>query len=104
MAQNLIRGGHAMAGFHINPSAVSRLVESDGQPEVMQGDLSPGFMVDLAHKDLGLALDLAAQKKSPDTRWRRRPRSLLVGAHPNRGVQDWTGIDAMLRELAGLPG
>src|SRR5207247_9998401 len=29
--------------------------------KVLRNDLTPGFMVDLAHKDLGLALDLAAQ-------------------------------------------
>ncbi len=29
--------------------------------KVLSGDLSPAFMIDLAHKDLGIALDVANQ-------------------------------------------
>src|SRR5699024_2497976 len=33
--------------------------------KVLQDDLSPRFMIDLAHKDLGLALETAAELNSP---------------------------------------
>ncbi|WP_413701881.1 sulfolactaldehyde 3-reductase [Psychromonas sp. KJ10-10] len=39
--------------------------------KVLAGDLSPAFMVDLAHKDLGIALDLANQVNVP----------MVCGAH-----------------------
>jgi 4-hydroxybutyrate dehydrogenase/sulfolactaldehyde 3-reductase len=68
--------------------------------KVLKGDLTPGFMIDLAHKDLGLALDLA---KALDL-------NLDVGAASRgaydaaradgRGRQDWTAIYAMMRAKA----
>jgi 4-hydroxybutyrate dehydrogenase/sulfolactaldehyde 3-reductase len=33
--------------------------------KVLKGDLSPAFMIDLAHKDLGIALDVANQLHVP---------------------------------------
>ncbi|GHL74322.1 hypothetical protein ECZU34_20700 [Escherichia coli] len=33
--------------------------------KVLSGDLSPAFMIDLAHKDLGIALDVANQLHVP---------------------------------------
>lgn len=32
---------------------------------MLKGDLSPAFMIDLAHKDLGIALDVANQLHVP---------------------------------------
>ena len=35
------------------------------QNNVLKGDTIPGFMIDLAHKDMGLALEMASILKSP---------------------------------------
>jgi 4-hydroxybutyrate dehydrogenase/sulfolactaldehyde 3-reductase len=66
--------------------------------KVLKGDLTPGFMVDLAAKDLGLALDfarrlgvrLAAGETARDAYGRAQKGG--------RGRQDWTAIYAMTRE------
>src|SRR5699024_6681381 len=66
--------------------------------KVLQNDLTPGFMIDLAHKDLGLARGTAAELNSP----------ALMGAvarhvygqvrAQGRGRQDWTALYASMRE------
>lgn len=68
--------------------------------KVLQNDLTPGFMIDLAYKDLGLALDTAAELNSP----------ALIGAVARHlygqvraqglGRQDWTALYANMREDA----
>jgi 4-hydroxybutyrate dehydrogenase/sulfolactaldehyde 3-reductase len=69
--------------------------------KVLKSDLAPGFMIDLAHKDLGLALDLG---KSLGLRLEvggaARPAYDAARAE-GRGRQDWTAIYAMMREKAG---
>ncbi len=49
----------------------------------MKGDLSPAFMIDLAHKDLGIALDVANQLHVP----------MPLGA-ASREVYNWRGPQA----------
>ena len=66
--------------------------------KVLKGDLTPGFMVDLAHKDLGLALDLAKDIGAPvDTGLAARAAYEQARAQ-KRGGQDWTAVYAMMRE------
>jgi 4-hydroxybutyrate dehydrogenase/sulfolactaldehyde 3-reductase len=65
--------------------------------KVLKGDLEPGFMIDLAHKDLGLALDLGKSLGLP-----LATGAASIGAYDQaraegRGRQDWTAIYAMLR-------
>jgi 4-hydroxybutyrate dehydrogenase/sulfolactaldehyde 3-reductase len=65
--------------------------------KVLKGDLTPGFMIDLAHKDLGLALDLGKSLDLP-----LETGGAALGAYDRaraqgRGRQDWTAIYAMLR-------
>ncbi len=70
--------------------------------KVLKGDLTPAFMIDLAHKDLGIALDVANQLHVP----------LLMGAASRevysqaramgRGKQDWTAILEHCRFCSGL--
>ncbi|HEY7246155.1 MAG TPA: sulfolactaldehyde 3-reductase [Xanthobacteraceae bacterium] len=71
--------------------------------KVLRNDLTPGFMVDLAHKDLGLALDLAAQLHlAVPTAAAARP----VYEHARsagHGRDDWTAVYAMLRERWRAP-
>ena len=70
--------------------------------KVLKGDVTPGFMVDLAHKDLGLALDLAADLDVPVPTGavaRQTYASARLGGH---GRDDWTALYLVARKLAGL--
>ena len=70
--------------------------------KVLRGDVSPGFMIDLAHKDLGLALDLAAELNVPTATGAAARQFYQAARRYGRGRQDWTAIYALLRELSGL--
>jgi 4-hydroxybutyrate dehydrogenase/sulfolactaldehyde 3-reductase len=66
--------------------------------KVLRNDVSPGFMVDLAHKDLGLALELASQLDvATPTAAAARP-IYERARNEGRGRDDWTSVYAMLRE------
>ena len=70
--------------------------------KVLKGDLSPAFMIDHAHKDIGLALDVA----------NRLHTTLPMGAAAREiynqtrakgaGKLDWTAVLEHLREASGL--
>ena len=70
--------------------------------KVLKGDLSPTFMIDHAHKDIGLALDVG----------NRLHTTLPMGAvaretynqvrAKGRGKLDWTAVLEHLREASGL--
>ena len=66
--------------------------------KVLNNDLTPGFMVDLAHKDLGLALELAAQLclAVPTAAATRQAYDLARAA--GHGRHDWTAVYAVLCE------
>jgi 4-hydroxybutyrate dehydrogenase/sulfolactaldehyde 3-reductase len=66
--------------------------------KVLKGDLTPGFMVDLAHKDLGLALDLARDIGSPVATGLVAREAYERARAQDRGRQDWTAIYTMMRE------
>lgn len=67
--------------------------------KVLKGDISPAFMVDLAHKDLGIALDIGNKLHAP----------LFMGAASRElynsasvygfGRKDWTALLVHLRNL-----
>jgi 4-hydroxybutyrate dehydrogenase/sulfolactaldehyde 3-reductase len=68
--------------------------------KVLRNDLTPGFMIDLADKDLGLALDLAgsvAVDLATGEAARNAYRRAKAAGH---GREDWTAIYALAR--AGL--
>jgi 4-hydroxybutyrate dehydrogenase/sulfolactaldehyde 3-reductase len=65
--------------------------------KVLKGDLSPGFMVDLAHKDLGLALDLAGGLGVAVATGRAAQEAYAQARAQGRGRQDWTAIYTMAR-------
>ncbi len=71
--------------------------------KVLQGDVTPGFMVDLAHKDMGLALDFAAHLKTPLPMGAIARQTYTSAQLQGRGRDDWTAILETVRELAGLP-
>jgi 4-hydroxybutyrate dehydrogenase/sulfolactaldehyde 3-reductase len=69
--------------------------------KVLKGDLAPGFMIDLAHKDLGLALDLGKSLGlALEVGAAARPAYDAARAE-GRGRQDWTAIYAMMRGKDG---
>ena len=60
--------------------------------KVLKGDLSPAFMIDLAHKDLGLALDVANQLQVPLAMGAASREIYSQARAMGRGKQDWTAI------------
>ncbi len=69
--------------------------------KVLKGDLVPGFMVDLAHKDLGLALDLGASLNVPSLTGAVAREAYGLARSRGRGREDWTALYEVVRELAG---
>lgn len=69
--------------------------------KVLAGDLSPAFMIDLAHKDLGIALDLANQVGVPMPMGAASRELYNLARIEGRGRQDWTALLAELRSLSG---
>ncbi|UJF18439.1 sulfolactaldehyde 3-reductase [Vibrio sp. SS-MA-C1-2] len=70
--------------------------------KVLAGDLTPAFMVDLAHKDLGIALDLANQVKVPMPCGAASRELYSMTSAAGRGRQDWSSVFEQLRVLSGL--
>ena len=70
--------------------------------KVLKGDVTPGFMVDLAHKDMGLALDFAASMKMPIPMGAAARQVYANAQVQGRGRDDWTAILETVRTLAGL--
>ncbi|MBM7037970.1 sulfolactaldehyde 3-reductase [Vibrio ulleungensis] len=70
--------------------------------KVLAGDLSPAFMVDLAHKDLGIALDLANQVNVPMPCGAASRELYSITRAAGRGRQDWTSVLEQLRVTSGL--
>jgi 4-hydroxybutyrate dehydrogenase/sulfolactaldehyde 3-reductase len=66
--------------------------------KVLRNDLTPGFMVDLAHKDLGLALDLASQLRLPVPTATAARQAYEQARNAGHGRHDWTSVYAVLRE------
>jgi|GEM_PF-15006 4-hydroxybutyrate dehydrogenase/sulfolactaldehyde 3-reductase len=70
--------------------------------KVLSGDLSPVFMIDLAHKDLGIALDLANQVNVPMPCGAASRELYSIARAAGRGRQDWTAVLEQLRVTSGL--
>jgi 4-hydroxybutyrate dehydrogenase/sulfolactaldehyde 3-reductase len=70
--------------------------------KVLKGDLAPGFMIDLAMKDLRLAFELAASLDAPVETGRAASGSYEKAQAEGRGREDWTAVYAATRQRAGL--
>ncbi len=70
--------------------------------KVLAGDLSPAFTVDLAHKDLGIALDLANQEHVALFCGASARELYTLARAAGRGGQDWTSVFEQLRVSSGL--
>ena len=66
------------------------------------GSFKPGFMTDLLHKDLGLALDLAAESQTavPLTALSRQMYEMARAA--GYGREDYTSLLKVLEQMAGV--
>ncbi|WP_158782383.1 sulfolactaldehyde 3-reductase [Pantoea sp. BAV 3049] len=70
--------------------------------KVLAGDLSPAFMIDLAHKDLNIALDVAGQLNASVPLGAAAREVYSQARAAGRGKQDWTALLAHVRTLSGL--
>ena len=70
--------------------------------KVLKGDLSPAFMIDLAHKDLGIALDVANQLHVPMPLGAASREVYNQARAAGRGREGWTAILEQVRTTAGL--
>jgi 3-hydroxyisobutyrate dehydrogenase-like beta-hydroxyacid dehydrogenase len=66
------------------------------------GSFQPGFMTDLLHKDLGLALELAAENQTtiPMTALSRQLYEMARAA--GYGREDYTSLLKVLEQMAGI--
>src|SRR5712691_30976 len=66
------------------------------------GSFQPGFMTDLLHKDLGLALDLASENTVPATMIALTRQMYEMARAEGYGREDYTSILKVLEQLAGV--
>ncbi|CRY56894.1 MULTISPECIES: sulfolactaldehyde 3-reductase [Yersinia] len=71
--------------------------------KVLKGDLTPAFMIDLAHKDLGIALDVANQLHVTLPMGAASREVYSQARASGRGRQDWSAILEQVRCQSGLP-
>ncbi len=70
--------------------------------QVLAGNVEPGFPIEHAEKDLGLAVELAASVNAPTALGAAARQALLAARAEGRGRQDWTAVYETVRGLAGL--
>jgi 4-hydroxybutyrate dehydrogenase/sulfolactaldehyde 3-reductase len=69
------------------------------QAKVLKNDISPAFMVDLAHKDLGIALDVANRLHAPLAMGAVCREIYSAASSFGLGRKDWTSILLLLRRI-----
>ena len=66
------------------------------------GSFQPGFMTDLLHKDLGLALDLAAENTTPVAMTALTRQMFEMARAEGFGREDYTSLLKVLERMAGV--
>jgi len=66
------------------------------------GSFQPGFMTDLLHKDLGLALDLAAENTTPVPITALSRQMYEMARAAGYGREDYTSLLKVLEQMAGV--
>src|SRR5215831_1593341 len=66
------------------------------------GSFQPGFMTDLLHKDLGLALDLAAENTVPAAMTALTRQMYEMARAEGYGHDDYTSLLKVLEKMAGV--
>lgn len=90
VAIEVLRGTAAGRG-HINTTYPNK---------VLKGDVTPSFMIDLASKDLGLALDLASDVRVPAVTGAAARQVYSIARAAGQGREDWTAILNTVGKLA----
>jgi 4-hydroxybutyrate dehydrogenase/sulfolactaldehyde 3-reductase len=70
--------------------------------KVLKGDVAPGFMIDLARKDLGLAMELGRELGIALPTGEAAANAYDRAQADGRGREDWTAIYLSARTAAGL--
>ena len=70
--------------------------------KVLKGDLSPAFMVDLALKDLRIAVDVARETGAPLNMGIAAESYYAAASQDGKGWQDWSALLNQVRQQAGL--
>jgi len=70
--------------------------------KVLVGDTSPGFTIDLAHKDMGLVMGAAHAHKVPMPLAAAVFESFSLARAANYGKEDFTGIADAICDLANI--
>ena len=70
--------------------------------KALNGDFSPMFMVDLAHKDLSVALNLGANQQVPLALGAMAREMFTTARARGRGKLDWTAVITVLEDEAGV--
>ena len=68
--------------------------------KVLKGDVSPAFMLDLANKDLGLALEVAANFNVPFFTGAAARQAYSLARGQGRGREDWTAMYLAIEEMS----
>lgn len=79
-------------------SAATGIMNANYQKKVFKGDLTPAFMIDLAKKDLDIALKLSRQLNAPLSLAEQAETIYSDAQKAGRGGQDWTAIYEMLHD------
>ena len=66
------------------------------------GSFQPGFMTDLLHKDLGLALDLASENSTPVAITALTRQMYEMARAAGYGREDYTSLLKVLEQMAGV--
>ncbi|HVB74497.1 MAG TPA: NAD(P)-dependent oxidoreductase [Ktedonobacteraceae bacterium] len=66
------------------------------------GSFEPGFMTDLLYKDLGLALDLASENKTPAAMTALTRQMYEMARATGHGRDDYTSLLKVLEEMVGV--
>jgi len=66
------------------------------------GSFQPGFMTDLLHKDLGLALDLAAENSTPVAMTALSRQMYEMARAAGYGREDYTSLLKVLEQMVGV--
>ena len=75
-----------------------------GFPEkTLAGDIEPGFRIDLAHKDISIAIDAANRLALPLTMGASVREALNIARARGYGDKDFTGLLDNLVDMVGLP-
>ena len=70
--------------------------------QVLSGNIEPGFMIDLAHKDLGLALETTAALRAPAFLGAAARQAYSIAQSNGQDRKDWTSVYLTLQQLAGM--